>query len=142
MGLIEITSFAALRAFIPLLVKVYKELDGYWEEGIGVEDFVALLSEQFYTPGRRFYGLQINGELCYFISVVQRSTTECHFWLFYVNKNKREHTTRLVNTLFSELRRGGYKELTFTTTRMTRSYDRWVAKFGAQKKSINYKLDL
>lgn len=142
MGLVEILTFDELRRFLPLLLKVHKELDGFWEEGINEADFVALLTEQFFIKDTKFYGLKHENELFYFMAVVPRGVDKCHFWLLYVNKTKREYSNKLVETVLSELKRLGYKKLTFSTTRMTRSYDRWVSKFGAQKQSLTYQISL
>jgi hypothetical protein len=142
MGLFEIKTFDELRKFIPLLVKIHRDLDGFWEEGINESDFVALLSEQFFRNNTGFYGIRDGETLHYFIAVVDRGDGFCHCWLLYINKNSRVHSTNLIKTLKSEYKRLGYSKMTFTTTRITRSFDRWVSKFGAQKSSLTYKMEL
>jgi hypothetical protein len=142
MGLVEIKTFADLLAFLPLLVKLHDQLDGYWQSDTSVTDFVALLTNNFGKAGSKYYGIKNGDKLSYFIAVLDDGKPKATFWLFYVNKEHYKNTKNLVKTLFSDLKSLGYSELSFTTTRMTRSYDRWVSGFGARKHSLNYKLSL
>lgn len=141
MGLNEIKTLNELLQFMPLLVKLKKDLDGYWAYNLNSSEFVAELTNRFQKDSF-YYGLKYGDELYYFIAVDRVKPTKAIFWLFYMNKNKREHTRNLLNTLKSEFARMGCKKAEFTTTRMTRSYDRWVSSFGATKTSLTYSLNL
>lgn len=141
MGLNEIKTLEELLAFLPLLVKLKSELDGYWAYNMNAAEFVAELTNRFQKDSF-YYGIKNGNEVYYFIAVDRISNKKAIFWLFYMNKDKRDHTKGLLDTLRAEFVRKGCKTAEFTTTRMTRSYDRWVSGFGAVKTSLTYTLTL
>lgn len=141
MGLIEITDIRELIAFLPLLVKKHKELGGYWEAELSTEDFVAALTNKF-GKDVTYYGIKNGDHLVYFIAMIHTNDSTINFWLFYIDKDSRQHTKNLLLMLKSVYKEKGYKFGTFVTSRITRSYDRWVSKFGATKSLLTYKLEL
>lgn len=141
MGLVEIKTFQELLKFLPALVLLFKDLDGLWEPDMTPKEFVATLSNNF-QKNTKCYGIQINSEIAYFIAVQELTSTKACFWLFYMNVNKRLYTRNLLNTLKSTYAQRGFRQVEFTTTRITPSYERWVEKFGATKHSITYKLEI
>jgi len=142
MGLVEIKTFEELMRFMPLIIRTYKDLDGLWEGGTDLADFLQLLTDNFNTPGSHYYGIKVDDKLFYFVVILPCELHIATFWLFYVNKDKRAYTKSLLDTIRAECKRNGYKHLNFTTVRMTRSFDRWVTKLGAVKHSLTYKLPL
>jgi len=128
--------------FMPLILRVYKDLDGLWEGGTSMADFVQMLTDNFNPPNSHYYGIRVDDKLFYFVVIITTEPGIGTVWLFYVNKDKRQHTKAFLETLRAECKRNGYKRLNFCSARMTRSYDRWVTKLGAVKHSITYQLPL
>ena len=141
MGLVEITDIRELIAFLPLLVKKHKELGGYWEADLTTEDFVAAITNR-YGKDVTYYGLRNGDKLTYFIAMIYTGTESANFWLFYIDKEQRQHTKNLLAILKAACKARGIKHMQFVTSRITRSYDRWVSKFGAKKFLLTYKLEL
>lgn len=140
MGLNEIKSFEDLLAFLPFLVRLFEQLDGLWEADLSKEDFAAAILNKHGKA--TYYGIKNDKEIVYFISVVKETETRSTFWLFYVNKDYREHTKNLLGMLKSELKSKKVETVRFTTSRLTRAYDRWVSKVGARKYLMTYTIDL
>lgn len=141
MGLVEITDIRELIAFLPLLVKKHKELGGYWEADLSTEDFVAALTNRF-GKDVTYFGIKNGDKLIYFIGMIRTGEESLNFWLFYIDKEYRQHTKNLLMILKSTYKERGFKHALFVTSRITRSYDRWVSKFGAVKHLLTYKLEL
>jgi len=141
MGLVEISDIRDLIAFLPILVKKHKELGGYWEADLSTEDFVAALTNKF-GKGVTYYGIKNGDQLVYFIALIHVNDSSVNFWLFYIDKNYHQHTKNLILMLKNVYKEKGYRTATFVTSRITRSYDRWVSKFGATKSLLTYKLEL
>lgn len=142
MGLVELKTFEELMRFMPLILRVYKDLEGLWEGGTSMADFVQLLTDSFNPPNSHYYGIRVDDKLFYFVVITPYEEGIGNVWLFYINKDKRQYTKAFLETLRAECKRNGYKQLIFNSGRMTRSYDRWVTKLGAVKHSITYKLHL
>lgn len=141
MTLNQITKFEDLMSFLPLLGQLHHELDGIWEPDLGQNEFLASLSNNF-NAENYYFGDVHEGKLVYFVVILRSSNDSCFFWLFYMNKDYRQHTKALLLQLKQFARELGFKTVDFITTRMTKSYDRWVQKFGATKQSLTYRLVL
>lgn len=141
MGLNEIKSLQELLEYLPLLVKLHRDLNGYWAANMTSAEFVAELTNRFQKDSY-YFGIKNGDDLYYFIAVDRINSTKACFWLFYMAKDKRAHTKNLLDSLRAEFKHKGYKTAEFSSPRITRSYDRWVTKFGATKSHITYSLIL
>lgn len=141
MNLTIINSLEELVKFLPSLVKVFKQLDGVWEKDLSTEQFVVMLMDKF-GDDTVYYGELKDGVLNYFIAVSYQKNNSAWFWLFYVDKNYRFNTNTLLELLRVDLKSSGVTSMLFSTSRMTKSYDKWVKKFGAEKHLITYKLKI
>lgn len=142
MGLKEITTLEELIKFLPFLVKVHKENEAISKTQGTVQDFIAKVTNMF-GHGAYYFGLKDEAELYYFMIVLRGEKKEdACFWLLYINKTKRTATKNLLHVLKAEMKARGVKHAEWQTTIMTRSYDRWVSKFGAYKFALTYKMEL
>lgn len=141
MNLKRINTFDELLSFLPHLVKTHKDLDGAWEPDLTQEDFVAELTNRF-RSNAYYFGDVANGELVYFVVLTKSDASNCFFWLFYMNKEYRLHTKSLLLELKEFAKNLGFTQCDFSTTRLTKSYDRWVRKFGAIPITLTYRLPL
>ena len=128
-------------SFLPLLSVLHIELDGIWEPDLTQNDFLAALSNNF-KEENFYFGDVKDGQLVYFVVLLKNTNDNCFFWLFYMNKDYRVYTKVLLEQLKLFAADLGFKTVDFVTTRMTKSYDRWVQKFGAKKQSLTYRLSL
>lgn len=139
----RIKTLEELVSFLPALVALHKEPKCNLAPTLNVEQFVAELTSSF--DNKSFYFGQLSGaRLNYFIVVTQDLTTPstAMFWLFFVHKDLRSSTNLLLEETKTCLRSAGYKHVVFMTHRITKSYDKWVKKFGAKKHLLTYIVDL
>ena len=141
MHLKRIETFNELLGFLPILIKTHKELDGIWEPDLSQEDFVAALTNNF-QPTSYYFGDFTNGQLIYFVVLTKSTDKQCFFWLFFMNKEYRQFTKQMLLELKEFAKSLGFTQCDFSTTRLTKSYDRWVRKFGAVPTMITYRLPL
>jgi len=141
MQLHRITDFNELLGFLPHLVRTHAELDGIWEPDKNKEEFVSMLTNEF-KPSSYYFGEIKDKELAYFVVVLRETDKKAFFWLFYMNKNYRLQTRSLLLELHAFAKSLGFEEAELITTRLTKSYDRWISKFGWVQKAITYRLKL
>lgn len=141
MNLHRIESFSELLGFLPHLTRLHSELDGIWEPDLSKEEFTARVANTF-NPNNYFFGEIAKQDLVYFVLLTKDTDDKCFFWLFYMNKEYRQFTKELLFELKQFTKDLGFKTCDFSTTRLTKSYDRWVRKFGAEPHTINYRLPL
>lgn len=139
----RITSLEELVSFLPALVALHKEPRCNLAPTLNVEEFVAELTATFDSKSL-YYGQMSGSRLSYFIVVTQDTTTPsaAMFWLFYVHKDMRSSTNLLLEQVKTQVKAAGYKHVVFITHRITKSYDKWVKKFGARKHLLTYMVDL
>ena len=119
---------------MPHLVAMQDQFDGQWEPELQGDGFFTNLIKHF--AGNSYFGeLDENDELKYFVALIHEGE-EGFFWLFYVNKNFRSQTRKLVDELFVYFRKCKFNKVRFSTTNISLSYERWVKKFGAKKTLI------
>lgn len=137
-----ISSLSHFLTFLPKLAELHKKLDGKWEPSMNAEEFAeALLSR--YTPENYYFGeLTPEGEVAYFINAVQERPDYTTIWLLFVDTAYRDKSQQIVRSVLEFLSEQGVKEVRFTTTRMTSSYQRWVKKFDAKPYSLTYSIEL
>ena len=141
MNLHKIESFNELLGFLPHLTALHSELDGIWEPDLSQAEFAARVANAF-TPGNHYFGQIENGHLVYFVILTKETDSKCFFWLFYMNKEYRQYTKSLLLELKQFAKDLGFITCDFSTTRLTKSYDRWVRKFGAEPICLTYRLIL
>lgn len=141
MKLHRLEDFSELLGFLPHLTSLHSELDGIWEPDLSKEDFTARIASTF-KPYNYYFGQIENGRLVYFVILTKDSEDKCFFWLFYMNKEYRQFTKELLLELKQFAKDLGFKTCDFSTTRLTKSYDRWVKKFGAEPTCLTYRLVL
>ena len=137
----KITKLEDFALFVPKLKELHQRLDGRWEIELNPEQFGDKLLQNF-RPVNAFYGEIINGELAYFIAVLNGEFPKVVFWLLYINVKYRDKSRYYVKQILDTSKLEGYKEVIFCTSNISSSYRRWVSKFGAKPSSINYKIIL
>ena len=141
MNLKRVETFEELLSLLPSVAQLHSELDGFWEPDLSREEFVAELTNKFNASNFFFADVE-NGKLVYFVVVLRDTNERCFFWLFYMNKDHRHLTRDLLAQLKQLVKNLGFLVCDFSTTRLTKSYDRWVRKFGAQPHTLNYRIIL
>jgi hypothetical protein len=142
MGLYEIKDITELLKFLPGLVQLFddRKIDGMWKEVMTREELIADITNGF--GSLRCFGLiDPKGQLKYFFAVSQ---TDCigSVWIFYVGHEWRDHTKNLFSLLKNYLFHEGFSEFRFYTRKLTRSYDRWISKLGAERFQVTYQIKL
>lgn len=141
MQLHQITDFNELMGFLPILVRTHAELDGIWEPEKTKEEFVSTLTTEFKSTNYYFGAIE-NGKLAYFVVILRETDTKAFFWLFYMNKDYRLQTRQLLLDLKLLLHNLGFRRVELVTTRLTKSYNRWISKFGAQPVALTYRMEI
>lgn len=142
MGLYEIQDINELLKYLPGLVKLFeqKKLDGLWKDSMTSAEFVADLTNGWQAL-RCFGLLDKSSNPRYFFAV----SAERHVgtvWIFFVDYEAREQTKNLFHLLKNFLKESGLTEFRFHTRKLTRSYDRWISKLGAEKFQVTYQIKL
>lgn len=127
----------------PQLYALHKELKGKWEQDLNQDEFLVKLFNYF-PIATFYYELRGVNELNYFIATLNDEKPMGKIWLFYLNPKSNLNSVELVNSLCSELKDQGYKEVEFNTKRMTKSYGQWTKKFKFETKPsyLTYKTKL
>lgn len=139
----RITSISDLSKFIPELVRIHESLEGRWEPDLSTDEFLSKLIELF-NPSKTFYfgALTEKGELLYFVTLLPEEKPKATFWLFYMNKDYRTETHKLLGELRLWAIDQGYTIIYSQSTRTEKSYERWLSKYGATKVATVYKFNL
>lgn len=126
---------------LPKLVKLSSSLDGLWDPDMNAGEFAARVVSVFQQESAVFCEEDEMGFK--YAAILHKDDAECwYFWLFYVNVKYRDLTRAILADIKQFCADRGIKKLRFSTTRTTRSYERWVTKFGATKHAIVYQLQL
>jgi hypothetical protein len=141
MGLVEIKTLQELIEFLPLLAKVYTDCPAIKVSNGSLSDFIADLTNKF-GKNTHYFGIKRDNELFYFIAIEITSKTVAIVWLLYINKIKHIYSKNLLRTLMSDFHGRGIREASLTTPIFTRSYERWLGKFGAKRQYLTYKLEI
>lgn len=142
MGLYEIKDIVELLKYLPGLVKLFdeKKIDGMWKETMSNEEFLADITNGF--KSLRCFGLMNqDGSIKYFFAVSEFQSIGS-IWIFYVQHEYRDHTKDLFSLLKNYLTEKGLTEFRFYTRKITRSYDRWISKLGAERFQVTYQIIL
>ncbi len=142
MGLYEIKNINELLKYLPGLVRLFEEgrLDGLWKDSMTKEEFVADITNNFNLL-KCFGLLDSSDNVKYFFAVSSYSTVGS-IWIFYVGFDYRDYTKSLFSLLKNYLQDFGLTEFRFYTRKLTRSYDRWISKLGAEKFQVTYQIKL
>lgn len=138
----QITSLTDLLALLPKLVKLYTTIDGLWDPDLDNGQFASRLLYIFNEEESAFFCEEAEEGFKYVAILHKQKNSRWYFWLFYVNTKNRDLTRPVLNELSVFCKKNNITSLRFSTTRTTRSYERWVAKFGAHKQAIVYQLDI
>ncbi len=141
MGLVEIKTLQELIEFLPLLAKVYTECPAIKVSNGSLPDFIADITNKF-GKNTQYFGIKKDKELFYFIAIEVTGKTSVLVWLLYINKTKHVYSKTLLRTLMSLYHTRGFRSASLTTPIFTRSYERWLANFGAQRQYLTYKLEI
>lgn len=141
MNLKRVETFETLLSLLPSIAQLHSDLDGIWEPDLSREEFVAELTNKFNSSNFFFADVE-DGKLIYFVVMLRDTNERCFFWLFYMNKDHRHLTRDLLAQLKQFVKNLGFQVCDFSTTRLTKSYDRWVRKFGAEPICLTYRLIL
>lgn len=131
-----------LFTFLPKLVQLHEQLEHRWQAEHTQQKFAAKLLELFKKKNYYFGELDEKGNIKYFFAVVDESKGKAYYWLLYIHKDLRTVSKELVHNSLNFLRSKGFTSVEFATTRLTRSYKRWVEGFGARAKTMIYEIDL
>lgn len=142
MNINRIQTVTKLARFIPSLTLLHESLEGRWEPDMTTEQFLSKVIEYFRPENYYFGELSESGELIYFITLLPEEKPCATFWLFYMNKNFRDQTQELLKLYADWAIAEGYTTIYSYSTRIEKSYERWLKKFGAQKLATVYKFNL
>lgn len=137
----KITKLEEFAIYIPELKKLYRKLDGKLESELSADQFTDKLLQMF-SPKNDFYGNIADGEIEYFLVVLNGGFPRMFFWLFYINVKSRDKSRYYIKQVLDAAKLEGFTEVTFGSVNISSSYRRWVSKFGAKPHSINYKIIL
>jgi len=137
-----LTKITELAEFCPKLVALHSTLEGKWEPDLTQGEFFISILNNF-EQGSYFFGdFTKEGEIAYFAVLAKENATRAFFWLFYMNAKLRTETKGILDDLRVFMKAEGFFTVCSNTTRMTRSYERWIQKFGAEKVAITYQFNL
>lgn len=140
----EVKTFDELLLLLPALVKLKEKQKEYWEQGTGVEDFLVKFLHLF-NAGELIVWADFNkevGEFDYFMAVVKEDDNTAMFWLFYIDIRLRTISGELANISIDKIKELGYNKIQLTTTRITKSYSRWMDKLGFEPVKLMYERKL
>ena len=137
----QITNLSEFLTLLPKLVRLSSKLDGLWELDMNPGQFAARIMSVFQSESAFF--VEENGDGFKYVAVLHKDGENMwYFWLFYMNTLYRNMTKDVLSDLRVFCQSKGIKTLRFTTIRTTRSYERWVTKYGAVKHAIVYELEI
>lgn len=141
--LTPITTLEQLSTMVPKLVAMHEKLESRWAPGLSRSEFLEELVRNFQNNCWYFGDLDDKGEIIYF-AIIRDSchNNEAFFHLFYMNPKYRSVTDEITSLLKDFIRNQGFTSCFLSTTRLTSSYDRWLAKRGAKPYRMVYKITL
>lgn len=137
----QITNLSEFLVLLPKLVRLSDKLDGLWEPDMTPGTFAARIMSVFQEESAFF--IEEEGDEFKYVAVLHRDAEKTwYFWLFYMNPNFRSLTKDVIQEIKAFCQSRGIQTLRFSTTRTTRSYERWVTKLGATKYAIVYQWEV
>ena len=127
--------------FVPEICRMHDVFANKWDKESDQDGFLSELVSNFSSKSWFFGSLDETGKMEYFI-VLYDLGQNCQFRAFYVDKQKHELTKVLIQEIREIIKDRNFKNCYFTTTRITKSYDRWVRKLGAKPCEITYNVNL
>lgn len=136
----KINTLGELAPYVPLLIDLFKKLDGKWESDLTEEQFFQTLLHNFTDQNWFFGAIKDNSLVGFAVIIVDKPRS--FFWLFYMSPDYREETKDFLGQLKQYGKANGISQVRLSTTRTQPSYERWLRKFGATKHEIVYNIDL
>lgn len=141
MTLTKITVLGDLLALLPALGKLHEELNGKWNPDMTSQEFILHLVKLFGDNQLTVWAKVEEGEIMYFMAVIDEKPTAT-FWLFYINTKLRNESQNLAEIAIDNLRQMGFSRIQLITTRLTKSYARWMGKLKFKPKQLMYEREL
>ena len=140
----QIENLGQLIPYLDALESSFDEISSRFSKKLTKEQLRMQLISNL-NNGSDYFGLIEDKKLVYFFAInkfgIVGSQKEACCWLMYIQKQYRDKTKNLINTLFEQLQHLGFEAITFITSNTTPSYNRWISKF-ARKSLIVYETDL
>lgn len=140
MDLKVIATLPEFGALVPELVRLHDEFAARWDKDSTEGEFLSELIARF-DDSTIFADFDETGRLLY-LAIIYRDLPVAKFRVFHVDVTYRQFTKEILSAVKLYLLGNGFTECYFSTMRVTRSYDRWVRKWGAKQHEIVYKIDL
>jgi len=137
----QVDNLSDLLTILPKLVASQHLLDGLWESDLEKAQFASRILA-VYQDESAFFCEEHGAGFKYCIVLHKFKNAHWYCWLFYVNVEHRELTKSIMAELKTFCESRNIKDLRFATTRTTRSYERWITKFGATKQAIVYQMEI
>jgi hypothetical protein len=138
-----ITSTSELLRHVPELAKLFQSLNGAWEPGSTVDEFLTKLLKIFQSDASVFVSWNDEKKAFDYVITLEYPEPELgYIGLFYVGPHFRNNTREILKDFrrFGESR--GLKKARWLSTHLTSSYRRWVAKQGAEPVAIMYQMEI
>ena len=138
-----VTSTSELLGYVPELAKLFHALDGAWEPGATVDEFLERLLRIYQNDGAIF--ISWNKELKQFDYVITFQIDSFGYGFLaylYVGKHYRANTKQLFNDLRDFAKAQGVRTVRWIAANLTSSYRRWAHKQGAVQTAAMYETEI
>jgi len=136
----EIQTFDDLLVFVDRLGELHPQ-KGVWCTNLSKEEFMVQLVEYYKKPNLFFGEKDGIGQIKYFF-VVLMDGSNALFWITYINPSYRDTYTVYLHRLLLQLKDLGISNVGFISTNVSTSFKRWIQKFNAEPKAIQYEIQL
>ena len=139
--LLEITTLEGISTLLPKLKTQFPDLVGKWDaeqtaDGFILESFTGFMNKNF-----KVYAELRGDDILYCFIADLRGKTAI-FTLFFINPIIRQDSEKLANLALDNLRALGHNKAKLATTRLTKSYSRWMGKLGFEPSKLQYERTL
>ncbi len=142
MKLHRIETFEELEKFMPLILQQKRMLKDRWGED-SEESYMRELISGFNQ--NLYFAEESNGTLLYFFALAEitQNTELCMFVRsVYVDKTLYPSTSDMIEELKKIAKFCGFRTVIWSSTRLGKSYQKWMNKLGARLVSRVYKMEL
>jgi GNAT superfamily N-acetyltransferase len=139
----QITTTSELLKHVPELAKLFHSLDGAWEPGATIDEFLERLLSIYQNDGAIF--ISWNSDINQFDYVITFQVDNFGYGFLaylYVGKHFRSNTRKLFDELRDFARVRGVKKARWLSANLTSSYRRWAAKQTAIPTAIMYETEI
>jgi GNAT superfamily N-acetyltransferase len=128
---------------VPELAKLFQTLDGAWEPGATIDEFLERILRIYQNDGAIF--ISWNADLAQFDYVITFQIDDHGYGFLaylYVGKHFRANTKTLFNELRAYAKARGVRTVRWLSANLTSSYRRWAHKQGAVQTAAMYETEI